>query len=175
MPFTPNMGTLANYRYLATANGAALSTGVMTSVGMQFGAGQKITSISFVSATTAAGTPTHWWFALYSAAATPAKVAQTADQTSTAWAANTLKTLALPAPVTIAVSGWYWVSVMVAATTPPTLLSAPAQTAGLLNNPGVLTGEKGLAVTSGSALVGTAPATIATPAASLVVPLCFVS
>lgn len=169
------MGTLANYRFLATANGAALTTGVMTSVGIQLGAGQKVTSISFVSATTAAGTPTHWWFSLYSAAATPAKVAQTADQVAAAWAANTLKTLALPTPVTIAVAGWYWLSVMVAATTPPTLLSAPAQAAGLLNNPGILTAEKGLAVTSGTGLAGIAPGTIATPTASLVVPLAFVS
>jgi hypothetical protein len=77
--------------------------------------------------------------------------------------------------VTIAVAGTYWVGIMFAATTPPTLLSAPAQVSGLLNNAGVLTGEKGLAVTSGSGLLGTAPATIATPAASLVVPLVFVS
>jgi hypothetical protein len=175
MAFQPNLGDLNTYRLFATANGAALSTGVMTSVSMPLKAGQKVTSISVVSATTAAGTPTHWWFALYSAAATPAKVAQTADQTTTALAANTLVTKALAAPVTIAVAGIYWIGIMWAATTPPTLLSAPAQTAGLLNNPGILTGEKGLAVTSGTGLTTTAPATIATPAASLVVPLVFVS
>jgi len=175
MPFVPNIGDLTDYRYLATANGAALTSGVMTSVSFKLGAGQKISNISVVSATTAAGTPTHWWFALYSAAATPAKVAQTADQTTTALGANTLVTKALAAPVTIAVSGIYWIGINFTATTVPTLLSAPAQAAGLLNNAGILTGDKGLAVTSGSGLLGVAPATIATPAASLVVPLVFVS
>jgi hypothetical protein len=175
MAFEPNIGDINSYRYLATANGAALTSGVMTSVSKYFKAGQKVSNISIVSATTALGTPTHWWFALYSAAATPARVAQTADQTNTALGANTLVTKALAAPVTIAVAGWYWIGINFTATTVPTLLSAPAQAAGLLNNAGILTGEKGLAVTSGSALVGVAPATIATPAASLVVPLVFVS
>jgi len=173
--YTPNIGDINSYRFLATANGAALSTGVMTSVSMKLKAGQVVRSISIVTATTALGTPTHWWFALYSAAATPALVAQTADQTNTALAANTFVTKNLAAPVTIAVAGTYWIGINFTATTPPTLLSAPAQVAGLLNNPGVLTGEKGLAVTSGSGLVGVAPPTIATPAASLVVPLVFVS
>jgi hypothetical protein len=107
MAFQPNLGDLNSYRLLATANGAALSTGVMTSVSIKLKAGQKVTSISVVSATTALGTPTHWWFALYSAAATPALVAQTADQTNTVLAANTLVTKNLAAPVTIAVAGTY--------------------------------------------------------------------
>ena len=175
MGFQPNLGTLDNYRLFATANGAALSTGVMTSVSIKLKAGQKVSALSIVTATTALGTPTHWWLALYSAANTPALIAQTADQTNTALAANTLKTLPLATPVYANVSGTYWVGINFTATTPPTLLSAPAQVAGLLNNPGVLSGEKGLAVTSGSALVGVAPNTIATPAASLVVPLVFVS
>jgi hypothetical protein len=152
MAFQPNLGDLNSYRLLATANGAALSTGVMTSVSIKLKAGQKVTSISVVSATTALGTPTHWWFALYSAAATPALVAQTADQTNTVLAANTLVTKNLAAPVTIAVAGTYWIGINFTATTVPTLLSATTQVAGLLNNPGVLTGEKGLAVTSGSGL-----------------------
>lgn len=173
--FIPNIGDINSYRFLATANGAALSTGVMTSVSFKFKAGQKISAISVASATTALGTPTHWWFALYSAAATPALMGQTTDQTNTALAANTLVTKSFATPFTIAVAGTYWVGINFTATTVPTLLSATAQVAGLLNNPGVLTGEKGLAVTSGSALAATAPGTIATPAASLVIPLVFVS
>lgn len=175
MAFQPNLGDINSYRNFATANGAALSTGVMTSVSIPLKAGQKITNISVVSATTALGTPTHWWFALYSAAATPARIAQTADQTNTALAANTLVTKALAAPVTIAVAGIYWIGINFTATTVPTLLSAPAKVSGLLDDIGILTGEKNLAVTSGSALVGVAPATIATPTISLVVPLVLVS
>ena len=47
---------------------------------------------------TAANTPTNWWFALYDDSATPALLRQTADQTSTAWAANTAKTVAADSP-----------------------------------------------------------------------------
>lgn len=166
---------MAQPQLQATSNGAALSTGVMTSVSIPLLAGQKVTNISFASATTAAGTPTHWWFALFSAAATPALIGQTADQLTAAWTANTVKTLALATPVTVSTAGTYWLSIMVAATTPPTLLSAPAFTSGLLNASGLLSTDKALAVTSGSALTGTAPATIATPATSLVVPVAWVS
>lgn len=175
MAFQPNIGDLATYRDLATANGSALSTGVMTSVSIALKAGQKVSAITAVSASTAAGTPTHWWFALYSAASTPARIAQTADQLTASWAANTPKTLSLPAPVTIGVAGIYWLSVMVAATTPPTLLSTPAFVSGLLNPIGILPGEKNLAETSGTGLLGVAPTTIATPSVSLTVPLMFVS
>jgi hypothetical protein len=175
MAFMPNLGDLNTYRTVATANGAALTSGVMTSVSFKAKAGQKITSISVVSATTAAGTPTHWWLALYSAAATPALVAQTADQTTTALGANTLVTKNLAAPVTMAVAGTYWIGINFTATTVPTLLSAPTLVAGLLNGVGVLAGDKALAVTSGTGLLGVAPPTIATPATSLVVPLVFIS
>src|SRR5207237_2325179 len=87
--------------YLADANLTALATGVMTSVALVLQKGTLVTNLTFVSATTAAGTPTAWWFALYSNAATPALLSQSADQTSTAWAANTAKTLALATPQVI--------------------------------------------------------------------------
>lgn len=173
MPFVSNMPAP---QLQAVSNGAALSTGVMTAVSIKLLAGQKVSTISFTSATTAAGTPTHWWFALYSAAAVPALIAQTADQLTAAWAANTRIPLNLPTPKTIAVAGLYWAVCMVAATTPPTLLSAPAFTSGLLNALGIVTGDKALAVTSGSGLTTTAPATIVTGGTpSLVCPLAYVS
>jgi hypothetical protein len=162
-------------RYIATANGAALSTGVMTSVSIKLLAGTNVTKMSFASATTAAGTPTHWGFALYDTQATPAKVASSADQLTAAWAANTIKTLNMATPYVVQKSGWYWASIWVTATTVPTLLSAPAMTAGLLNTIGLNTGDVALAVTSGSGLTTAAPATIATPATSLVVPIAWVN
>jgi hypothetical protein len=156
-------------RELAGTDLSALTTQVMTSVGIYLEVGDVVTSLTFKSGATAAGTPTNWWFALYSSAATPALLAQTADQTSGAWAANTAKTLALGTAQLITASGWYYAAVMVKATTPPTLvgLTTFAGASG-----GVLSTDKVLAQTSGSALTATAPATIATPTAVATVPYC---
>ncbi len=107
-------------RQAITGNLAALTSGVMTSVALYLEKGDLVTNLTFVSATTAAGTPTNWWFALYDTSSTPALLAQTADQTSTAWAANTAKTVALSTAYLVAKSGLYWAAIMVKATTPPT-------------------------------------------------------
>lgn len=141
----------------------ALADAVMTSVPIYLAAGDVVTNLSFTSGATAVGTPANWWFALYSSAATPALLAQSADQTSTAWAANTTKTLALATAQTITASGIYWASVMVNATSVCTLLGAIGQ-------PAIVTGERNLSVSSGSSLTTTAPATIATPTAKTFIP-----
>lgn len=143
----------------------ALTTQVMTSVPIFLHAGDVITSLSFRSGATAAGTPTNWWFALYSDAATPALLSQTADQTTTAWAANTTMTKALAAAQTISRSGIYWAAIMVKATTVPTLI-------GTCVAPAIVTGERNLSQSSGAALTTTAPATIATPTAKDFAPYC---
>jgi hypothetical protein len=150
-------------------NLAALTTQVMTSVALYLEAGEVVTNLTFCSATTAAGTPTNWWFALYSTASTPALLGQTADQTSTAWAANTAKTVALATAYTVPTSGIYYASVMVKATTVPTLLGASLNANA---SAAVVTGQKVLAMTSGSSLTDTAPATIATPTTVATVPYC---
>jgi len=136
----------------------ALVTQVMTSMPVYLHAGDVITNLAFRSGATAAGTPTNWWFALYSNAATPALLAQTADQLTAAWAANTTKQLALATVQTIRESGVYWAAIMVKATTVPTLI-------GTCVAPAIITGERNLSQSSGAALTGTAPATIATPTA----------
>lgn len=147
---------------------AALATGVMTSVPLHLAAGDVVTNLTFISGATAAGTPTNYWFALYSTAATPALIAQSADQTSTAWAAETVKTLALSAAYTVPTTGVYWAAVMVTATTPPSLVGSSAAKP-------VLAGEKNLAQRSGSSLTATAPATIASPAFNRLTPLAIAS
>ncbi len=146
-------------RWAAPSNLSALTTQVMLSVGLPLNAGDLVTSLTFVSGATAAGTPTNWWFALYSPAG--ALLGQSADQTSTAWAANTAKTVALAAPVLITTPGLYYAAVMVKATTVPTLRGATVGDAVIAG--AVVTGAKILAQTSGSGLTDTAPATIATP------------
>lgn len=154
-------------------NVAALTTQVMTSVGMYLELGDVVTSLTFVSGTTAAGTPTNWWFALYSSAATPALLGQTADQTTTAWAANTAKTVALTTPYTVTATGIYYAACMVKATTPPTLVGRTLHNA--VESGAIITGQKILAQTSGSSLTTTAPATIASPTTVAVVPLAIVT
>jgi hypothetical protein len=147
---------------------AALTTQVMTCVGVPLRAGDVITNIAAKSGATAAGTPTNWWFALYSSAATPALLAQTADQTTGAWAANTAKTLALVTPQTILVDGVYYVAIMMKATTVVSLLCAVLPLAGA--SAGVLSGDATMAETSGASLTTTAPATIASPTSSVNLP-----
>lgn len=147
-------------RNVAVANLSALSTGVMTSVAILLFAGDTVTNLTFVSGGTALGTGTHWWFALYDTATTPNLLAQTADQTSTAWAANTAKTVALASPYAVTTTGIYYAAINVTATTPPTLAGSSVQ-AGVAG--AVITGMKVLAQTSGSSLAATAPSTIASP------------
>ncbi len=159
-------------RTQVTGNLSALTTQVMLSVALPLQAGDVVTSLTFVSATTAAGTPTNWWFALYSPAG--ALLSQSADQTSTAWAANTAKTLALAAPQLITEAGVYYAAVMVKATTVPTLAGIALHNAVEAGNIGSL-GFKVLSQTSGSSLTDTAPATIATPTTVANIPLVIAS
>lgn len=141
---------------------AALATGVMTSVPIYLVAGDLITNLTFISAGTAAGTPTNYFAALYSPAG--ALLSQSADKTSTAWAADTAVLFALGTAQRITRSGLYFAAISVTATTVPTLIGTRSQKA-------VLTGEVNLSQTSGSSLTATAPATIATPAFKAATPL----
>jgi hypothetical protein len=90
--------------------------------------GATCSNITFVSATTALAAGTNQWFCLVNAA-TLAVLAKTADDTSTAWSANTAKTLALSATYTPAESVAVYIGIMVAAGTVPTLLSASTASA----------------------------------------------
>ena len=161
--FRRNLPRVGLYDSAGDTGQVALTTEVMTSVPIYLQAGDVITNVSVRSGATAANTPTNYWVALYSNAATPALLSQSADQTNTAWAANTTKTIALAAAQTIRTSGIYWVGIMVKATAVPTLLGTVAA-------PAIVTGERNLSQSSGSTLTDTAPATIATPTAKQFVP-----
>lgn len=153
---------------MSDLGGSVLTTQVMLSAAVPCMAGDQISKIAMQSGATAAGTPTNWWFALYDPAGN--LVAQTADQLTAGWAANAVKDLSLVSflvsgsaaqPVTLQSSGVYFAAVMVKATTTPSLVGATTFHAGI--STGLVTGQKQLAQTSGSALTGTAPPTIATP------------
>jgi hypothetical protein len=146
---------------------AAIATGTMLNAAVYLFAGDVVTNLTFTSGATAGASLTHWFFALYDTQATPALIAQSADQTSTAWAANTSKTLALSAPYTVPTTGWYRAAVSITASTVPTLIGVTVQTKA---SSGVVSGQVMLAQTSGSAVGATAPATIATPATATQVP-----
>lgn len=92
-------------------------------------AGLVCTHITFVSGTTALGTPTNWWFGLYNSSF--GMLALTADQTTTAWATFTSKTLAIATTAagasssfTTTYTGIYYLSLMVAAASGPTLFGS---------------------------------------------------
>ena len=154
-------------RYDAASDAAALTTQVLTTVALALQAGDIVTKIACKSGATAAGTPTNYWFALYDPSGN--LLQQTADQTTTAWAADTAKDLALAAAVPISASGTYYVGIMVKATTPPSLVGVTLGRAGV--TAGILATDKIASQTSGSGLTATAPATIATPTAIAAVPL----
>ena len=153
-------------RHMADSDLTALTTQVMLSAAIVLQKDDLVTSLTFRSGGTGAGTPTNYWFALYSPAG--ALLSQTADQTSTAWAGDAELALDLATPQRIPAAGVYFAAIMVKATTPPTLVGHAVDHAEISD--GIITGQVNLAQTSGSALTDTAPATIATPTAVVGVP-----
>lgn len=107
-------------------NLAMLATGEIYVTALYLKKGTIVTNISFSSGLTAAGTPTNQIFGLYSDKR--ARLAVTNNDTTTAWAADTIKTLALTAPYTITKSGIYYLAILVTATTVPTLRGIVAPT-----------------------------------------------
>ena len=93
-------------------------------------AGQLVSNISISSATTAAGTPTNGFFALYDASRN--LLAQSANYTSEAWTANTVKTKAMTTPYRVPTSGLYYIGLLQVATTIATIKGGTARTGGQL-------------------------------------------
>lgn len=99
---------------------ALLSTGRLSLQAIPLAAGQVITSITFMSGTTALSVGSNQWFALFDSSRN--KLAITTDGTSGAWAANSTKTLNLsPGTFTTTYTGLYYLGICVVATTPPSL------------------------------------------------------
>jgi hypothetical protein len=144
-------------RWAGAANNAIGATGVAHATPVPLQAGDVVANVTFLTATTAAGTPTAGFVALYSSAAVPALLAQSADFGTTARAANTAFTVPLTSAVTITEAGLYWVSIAFAASTVPTLRGAALSHAALAAS---IRGMPVAAQTHGSSLTDTAPATI---------------
>ncbi len=111
-------------------NSAVLSSGRLSGAAIWLEAGMTISSISFHSATTAAGTPTNQLFGLFDSSRNLLR--SSTNDTTTAWAANSLKTLSLTSTFTTTYSGLYYLGIMVTATTVPTLKGNTARVGGQL-------------------------------------------
>lgn len=125
-----SLGTTIDRGVLVEGNFAALSTGRLTIVRICFPKGLPITNISFWSATTALSVGVNQWFSVFDLSLN--KLAVTADDTNTAWAANTKKTLTVASgPFVTTYAGLHYLGVMVKATTVPTLIAQVAAVVGV--------------------------------------------
>lgn len=167
-----NNGGVALYETcLRTCGGADLTmagTGVMNGANIWLPAGFTFTKFAMQTGSVGTTAPTNWWFALYDPSAN--LLCSTADQLTAALAANTTVDLVIGrdsagsalATYTTLVSGDFVVAFMMAAGTPPKIRGASLGSGALAA--GLVTGQKQLAATSGSALTTTPPATWAAPA-----------
>ncbi|WP_448319222.1 right-handed parallel beta-helix repeat-containing protein [Streptomyces sp. CO7] len=112
---------------LRCSTSGTITSGQLTLVPIWLPKGVTITAIGFVSGGTAAASPTNQWFALFNR--DRVAVARTVDATTASWAANTVKQLNVAQTTAGSTTsyrttyeGLYFLGVLVAAATPPSLL-----------------------------------------------------
>lgn len=125
---------------LTGASVSALTSGRVYLVPILLEQGEVVSNITFISGTTAAGTPTNQWFALCDSGCVV--LAVSADDTTTAWGSSTAKTLAMGSAYTVTASGTFYLACLVAAATPPTLRGS--STSGVLPTYPAINGNTGL-------------------------------
>jgi len=111
--------SVPRFAWNSTACAIGATTGTVYMIATWLPAGSPINTLGFVTGATAAGTPTHWWLGL--ADQNGLQLAHTADQTTTAIAANSKITKSLTATYTTTRTGLYYFLISVTATTNPTL------------------------------------------------------
>ena len=131
--------------------------------------GLSIGFISFYSDATPLSVGVNQWFSLYNSSLV--QLATTTDDGATAWAANTLKTLAVAqiasgasATFTTTYTGLHYLGIMVNATTPPTIKATGLVNTGLVSSVSIAPILCGKSTTS-----LTAPTTFPTTATALTV------
>lgn len=108
----------------ASVNAASLLSGRLTLVSLYLPGGLDIAKIRFYAGTTGLSVGSNQWFCLYSFDLN--KLCVTADDTSTAWAANTYKELTIAGGAfTVPDADMYYIGICVVATTVPTLATSP--------------------------------------------------
>ena len=148
----------------------ALTTSRTVYASVYLVAGMVVTSATFVSGTTAAGVPTNQFFSLYSSARV--KLAVTADDATTAWAANTAKTLTFATPYTVVTTGIHYLGVSVVATTPNSLAGLVCTNAATF---GIAPVVAGYDATTATTTPASAPATAVALTASAFIPYAYIS
>ena len=118
----PTAATYETFPRWATINAIAPDSGYLYVSGIYLPAGTTVSNITFLAGATALSAGSNQWFALFSSAR--AKLAISADDTSTAWAAHAAKTLAMTTPYVTPSAGIYYIGVCVVASTVPTLMVA---------------------------------------------------
>lgn len=124
-PLSPNLGiagTLAETmprEICPETNSTMAVSGTLNMQAIYLKAGQLVSNISLCVATTAAGTPTNSRFALFDGSRN--LLAESANQTTLAWAANSVRTLAMTTPYRVPTSGLYYIGYWMTATIVPTL------------------------------------------------------
>lgn len=132
-------------RWICGTNSTALTSGTVYLTAIWLPKGLTVTSISFLNGATAIVAGTHQQFGLYDSSR--ARLAVTNDDTSTAWAANSVKTLNLSAPFVTTYAGLYYIGYIVTAATPPTPMSRIGD-AGANAVPPILVGSADTGVTA---------------------------
>lgn len=159
------------------SDGALAATGVGCYVAVPVDVGMSVSKVTMLVGATAGATMTHQFVAIYSGIATPALLAQSADGTSGAIAASAAISFTLQSPQTItaamAPNGFIYAGVAITAATVPTAASVATPTA--VGYQFFTGGPLFLSATAGSALGGTAAATIASPAAKATAPVLFLT
>jgi len=140
---TPNtMGGLPDGAKAATMNrsavaalgGLAITSGTLYLVGITLAAGVPLNSISMMSGAVALAAGTHQFFGVFddglgsSSGVARALLRGTNDDTSAAWGTQAVKTLTLTSAYTPTRSGFFYVGLLVVATTTPTVKAFGADT-----------------------------------------------
>lgn len=152
VPSDPNQFYRTNLpRFAVEDSASALTSAKATSARVFLGAGDPVTNLSVITGATAGASQTASWLALFDPAGN--LLGQTADETTTAWGASAVKTRALTTAIRAPRTGLYYVAIMVAGTTVPSLIGHTC------SRP-VLTSDVNLGeITSSAGLTGTAPST----------------
>lgn len=185
----PSYPARTNLEYLGITGlvdtAASLVTQIMTAVAIPVDVGTTVTKVSMLIGATAAVSPTNSFAALYSGTtvAAPPLIGQSTDGGNAAIAASARFDFTLTTPQTItaaqAPNGFIWAAVMVKATV-PSLVTVPTGAAAteyawFTNTAGGTAAAPAFCFSSGSALTGTAPATLIAAAAKTVAPAIFLT
>ena len=139
------------------------TTQILTMTAMLLPAGVTIGHLATGNSTTAANTPTNWWFGLYDNNLN--QLAVTADQTSAAWAGSTWKSLAVAtiasgasSTFTTTYTGLYYFGFMMKATAVVNILGVLQNATTLIGQAPILAGTSDAAQTGPPAFPHTATA-----------------